>query len=66
MSTFKVNNEKERLLCYAAGILGAKLSNPGNIYNVEGLIAGCVREANMLINTIYDDEKLTEILSRNR
>lgn len=62
----KVNSEKERLLCYAAGILGAKLSNPGNIYNVEGLIPSCIYEANMLINSIYDDVKLNEILSRNR
>lgn len=66
MSEFKVSNEKERLLCYTAGILQAKLANPGNIYTVEGLIPGCIYEANMLINTIYDDDKLKEILSRNR
>jgi hypothetical protein len=59
-----INNEKERLLCYAAGILQAKLSHPGNPYSVEGLIPSCIRDANQLIETIYDDKKLTEILKK--
>ena len=51
----KLNNEKERLLCYAAGILQAKISNPGNIYTVEGLIPGCIKDAQKLIEAVYKE-----------
>lgn len=58
----KVNSEKERLICYAAGIMGSILANPGNIYNPSGLIPKCIRAAQLLIDTVYDDVKLAEIL----
>ena len=51
----KISNEKERLLCYAAGLLQAKLSNPNNTYSVEGLIPSCIREAKQLIEAVYED-----------
>jgi hypothetical protein len=60
--SLSVNSERERLLCYAAGIMGSILANPGNIYSAEGLTARCIRAANQLIETIYDDGKLEEIL----
>jgi hypothetical protein len=56
----KLNNEKERLLCYAAGILGARISNPNNVYSVEGLIPSCIREAKMLIELVYKDGESDE------
>ena len=58
----KVNSEKERLICYSAGIMGAILSNGGNIYTPKGLVPRCIRAAQNLIDTIYDEEKLAEIL----
>jgi hypothetical protein len=51
----QISNEKERLLCYAAGILQAKISNPGCIYTVEGLIPSCIKEAKLLIELVYKD-----------
>ena len=53
---------KERLLCYAGGILGSLLSNPNNSHTPASLIAGSIRTAQRLIDTVYDDEKLKEIL----
>lgn len=61
----KVNSEKERLLCYASGIMGSILANPGNIYNPVGLIPRSIRAAQKLIDTIYNDELLAEILKEN-
>jgi hypothetical protein len=57
-----ISNEKERLLCYASGIMGSILANPGNIYTPKGLVPRCIRAAQNLIDTIYDDDKLAEIL----
>lgn len=51
----KISSEAERVLCYAAGILQAKISNPGNIYSVEGLIPGCIKEAKLLIERVYKE-----------
>ena len=56
------NSEKERLLCYAGGILGSLLSSPGNIYPAENLIGTSIRAASKLINTIFDEKKLQEVL----
>jgi hypothetical protein len=58
----EINSEKERLLCYAAGIMQATLSNPNNVYTPEGLIGYSVKAAQRLIDTIYDEEKLKEAL----
>lgn len=58
----KVNSEKERLICYAQGIMGSILANPGNIYTPKGLMPRCIRAANELIQTVYNDELLAEIL----
>lgn len=49
-----INSEKERLLCYAAGILQAKLSNPNNGYTAENLIPSCIRAAQQLIDQVYE------------
>lgn len=62
----KVDSNKERLLCYAAGIIGSTLSNPNHTGGVQDwLIERSIRQANLLIETIYDDAKLKEILSRS-
>ena len=53
----KIDNERERLLCYAAGILAAQISNPGNVYSVEGLIPGCLKDAQKLIDAVYGVKK---------
>jgi hypothetical protein len=58
----KVNSEKERLICYSAGIMAAIIANPGNVYTPQGLVPRCIRAAQKLIDTVYDDEKLAEIL----
>lgn len=58
----QLSNEKERLLCYAAGILGSTLANPGNVYPPSALIKQSIRAASELIETIYDDKKVQEIL----
>jgi hypothetical protein len=58
----KINSEKERLLCYAAGIMGAMLAHPGNTYHPEGLMPMSIKAAQKLIDTVYDDVKLKEIL----
>ena len=62
----KLSNERERLLCYAAGIIGSTLSNPGNVYTAEQLMKPAIRAANKLINTIYDDVALEEILKGDK
>lgn len=54
--------DKERLLCYSAALLSSKLSNPNNVYTAEGLMHSCIKEAAQLIDNIFDDSKLTEIL----
>ena len=56
------NSERERLLCYSAGIMQATLSNPGNVYTPEGLISYSIKAAHKLIETIFDDQKLEEAL----
>jgi len=57
-----INSEKERLLCYSAGILGSTLSNPNNKYQPKDLIKYSIRAAYQMINTIYDDKLLKEII----
>jgi len=59
----KVNPDRERLLAYASGILGSTLSNPGNIYTAEQLIGTSIRTAQKLIDIIFDDKKLDEVLN---
>lgn len=63
MSDIKVKSDRERLIAYASGIIGSKLSNPGNIYTVEQLMPSAIRSAHRLITTCYDDDKLSEILN---
>lgn len=58
------NSEKERLLCYAAGILGSTLANPGNVYGAEQLIGTSIRAANKMIQTIFNDEELKNVLEQ--
>jgi len=60
----KVNSEKERLLCYSAGIFDAMLSNSvtTQFQTTDGLMRQSIRLANEMIHAIYDDEKLAEIL----
>lgn len=57
-----IDAEKERLICYAHGIMCATLSNPGNVYTPEGLISYSLKAATKLIETVYDDQKLSEAL----
>lgn len=54
---------KERLLCYAGGILGSMLANPNCRYNWQHCHEQAIRQAQILIDTVYDDEKLKEILA---
>lgn len=61
----KLSSDKERLLCYSAGILGSTLSNPGNVYTPEQLIKQSIRAAQKLIDVINDDMKLVEILKND-
>jgi hypothetical protein len=57
-------NEKERLLCYSAGIIGSTLANPNhNVGLPDWLIKRSIRQANKLIDMIMDDDKLNAILS---
>lgn len=60
----KMSSEKERLLCYAGGLFGSMMSNPSltNIYSSESLMWRALKDANRLIEIIYDDVQLTEIL----
>lgn len=62
MEKFNTTASKERLLCYAAAILSSKLSNPNNTYTAEGLTPICIRQAANLIDSIFDEAKLKEIL----
>lgn len=59
------NSEKERLLCYAAGILQAQLSNSTNTSTPRALIKSSIRTAQELIETVYDDKKLAEYLEKS-
>lgn len=56
-------SERERLLCYAAGIMGSRLSNPTNVWPPKSLIKSSIKAAQEMIETVYDDEKLAEIFS---
>lgn len=58
MSDFKVDNAKERLLCYSAAILTARISNPNNTYGVEALLPSSVKYASKLIEGIYNESQL--------
>ena len=61
--SFKVKSDRERLIAYSAGIIGSTLSNPNHNQGVtDWLIERSIRQANKLIQTCYDDEKLAEIL----
>jgi hypothetical protein len=59
------NSEKERLLAISVILLSSKLSNPNNTHTPQGLTAGCIRQASYLINCIFDDETLKEILNEH-
>lgn len=50
---FKVSNEKERLLCYASGILCALLANPNNTYTSKNLIPSSIDAAEELVKQVY-------------
>lgn len=59
-------NDKERLLCYAAGILGSTIANPNHHVGVpDWLIKRSIRQAAMLIDCVFDDVKLEGILNEN-
>lgn len=59
-------NEKERLLCYAAGLLGSTLANPNHTTGIsDWLVKRSIRKAAMLIDCVFDDAKLAEILNEN-
>ena len=55
-------NDKERLLCYASGILGSTLANPNNTYTATQLMGPAIRDAYRMISTIMDDDKLKKVL----
>jgi hypothetical protein len=60
-------NEKERLLCYSAGIIGSTLANPNhNVGLPDWLIKRSIQQAAKLIDTIMDDSKLNAILSEKK
>lgn len=60
-------NDKERLLCYSAGILGSTLSNPLHDTGVtDWLIERSIKQAAKLIDCIMDDEKLEVILKAGK
>lgn len=59
-------NERERLLCYAAGMIGSILANPNNTYSAEQLMPSCIRNANRMIEVIYNDKALKEILEERQ
>jgi hypothetical protein len=57
-------NEKERTLCYAAGIIGSTIANPNHNVGVpDWLLKRSIRQAVKLIDMIMDDDKLNAILS---
>jgi hypothetical protein len=56
MSDFKVNSEKERLLCYSAAILGSLLANENNKSTVKALIPSSIAGAKELIKQVYESE----------
>lgn len=58
-----INSEKERLLCYSAGILGSTLANPNNTYTAEQLMKQSIRAAHKMIELIYNDNELNEVLN---
>lgn len=55
-----MNSEKERLLCYSAGIIGSTLSNPSCGYVTgkipDWMINNAIESAQRLIKTISDLE----------
>ena len=58
-------NERERLLCYAAGLIGSYMAGPQNTLGLvvePWMIKRAIRAANEMITIIYDDVKLAEIL----
>jgi hypothetical protein len=65
-------SEKERLLCYTAGIIGSTIANPqygqlkGGLEVSDWLIARSIKTASKLIDTIMDDEKLKEVLNEDQ
>ncbi len=61
----KFNSEKERLLCYASGLIGSYLANPHTPTGLlveDWMIKRAIKYAHNMITTIYDDAKLAEIL----
>jgi len=59
-------NEKERLLCYAAGIMGSTLANPNHHDGVtDWLIRRSIRKAHKLISVVMDETKLNEVLNED-
>lgn len=58
------DSEKERLLAYAAGILGSTVANPNHHVGVpDWLIRRSIRQAALLIDCVFDDVKLKGILN---
>lgn len=62
------NSERERLLAYSAGIIGSAMSNPHYVAGgpTDWLIKRSIRSAAQLIDMIFDDKKLLEILSEEQ
>ncbi len=62
-----LSSEKERLLCYSAGILGSMLSarneNESTVH--DWMVRRSIKAANKLISLIGDDVRLQEILNEN-
>jgi hypothetical protein len=57
-------SDKERLLCYAAGILGSTIANPLHDSGVpDWLLRRSIQQASKLIEYVFDDTKLSEILN---
>ena len=59
MADFKVDNAKERLLCYSAGILGSMLANSTATAEPsvpDYLIERSIKAAKKLIETIYAEK----------
>lgn len=58
--------KKERLLAYASGIMGSRLSNPNHTAGVtDWLIKDSIKKAHKLIELIYSDEALEKILNED-
>ena len=60
------DSSKERLLAYAAGILSSMVANPNHQPFVSDFdIKSSIRKASLLINCVFDDNVLMEILNED-